>query len=181
MDCDYPEYWHGPHCDAAFSLWKKCDKSIKFLNDWLNYGTDERILTDIPNTCGKENFPEFAEHRRDQSILSLLAQKNKISLYRMPTQYGNHYKVHEQRARGEFNCVNQSYQAQVDYYNVIPYYNSNYPQLLNHHRTKKDDNQQNSKSQGSNLSKSVDLLKHLLQLMFGLTGYEIKKKSRAKR
>ena len=33
----------------------------------------------MPNACGKENFPEFIEHRHDQSVLSLLKTRFGIS------------------------------------------------------------------------------------------------------
>jgi hypothetical protein len=52
----------------------------------------------------------------------------------MPTQFGNHYKLPALRITGEFNCVNQYRQIPVGYYAVIPFYNSTYSQLLDHHR-----------------------------------------------
>lgn len=140
MDCDSEQYWNGFHCDAAFSLFKKTEFSIKFVNEWLKYGKNKNILTDLPNICGKGNFPNYNEHRWDQSILSLLAQKYKISLYRMPTQYGNHYKMIEYRIINEFNCTSQSYQNQINYYSTNPLNNSPYNQLLNHHRIKNKTN-----------------------------------------
>ena len=36
---------------------------------------DKRIITDDPNEPGVENYPDFKEHRHDQSILSLLVKK----------------------------------------------------------------------------------------------------------
>jgi hypothetical protein len=136
MDCDNELFWKSPHCDAAFSLFRKNGLSLQFLTDWLEHARDKRILTDLGNTCGKKNLPDFIAHRCDQSILSLLAQKYKFPLYRMPTQFGNHYKTQAFRRENEFNFINQFRQVQVNHYAVIPYYNSDYPQLLNHHRTK---------------------------------------------
>ncbi len=136
MDCDNKSYWYDLQCDAAFILFRKSASSIQFLEEWLRCSTDERILVDLPNTCGKKNLPGFIEHRRDQSILSLLAHKFQIPLFRMPTQFGNHYKAPEFRIKGEFNCVNQLKQKQLAYYTKYPYYNSSYYQLLNHHRSK---------------------------------------------
>jgi hypothetical protein len=91
----------------------------------------------MPNTTGKNDLGDFREHRHDQSILSLMAQKYRLPLYRMPTQYGNHYKTYPYRLNEEFNCVNQYRQQQVKHYAVVPYYNSPYFQLLDHHRSKK--------------------------------------------
>ncbi len=137
MGCDSKEYWNGLQCDASFSLFRKSPESIQFLNAWLSFCTDERILTSMPNVCGKKNFFGFKEHRWDQSVLSLLAIKNRIELFRAATQFGNHYKLPEYRVEGEFNCVNQVNQKQIKYYSSKPYTNSPYCQLLNHHRTKK--------------------------------------------
>ena len=136
MDCDEDKYWNGLQCDAAFCLFKKSSKSIAFLEEWLLHGTNINILTDLPNICGSLNFPEFIEHRWDQSILSLLAIKHNIELYRMPTQFGNHYKMPQYRVDGEFNCINQSDYAQLNHYSANPSNNSFYPQLLKHHRVK---------------------------------------------
>lgn len=134
MDCDRPGFWNGPVCDAAFLLVRRSPFTLSFLQEWLKFATDQRILTDLPNTSGKRDLPDFISHRHDQSILSLLAQKYQVPLYRMPTQFGNHYKTYPYRLENEFNCINQYYQDPVDYYAAIPYYNSPYYQLLDHHR-----------------------------------------------
>lgn len=137
MDCDTPEYWYSPHCDAAFIVLKKSEKSLHFVEQWLNYCINENILTDLPNVCGEENIEGFIDHRCDQSVLSLLGQKYKLNLYRIPSQFGNFYKMQGFRVFGEFKCRSQYLQTPLDYYAVIPYYNSPYGQLLNHHRTVK--------------------------------------------
>jgi hypothetical protein len=137
MDCDSELFWYGPHCDASFILMRKSALSMKFTEEWLRFACDKRIISDMPNTTGKKDLREFRDHRHDQSILSLMAQKYRLPLYRMPTQYGNHYKAYPYRLNAEFNCVNQYRQQQVNYYAVVPYYNSPYFQLLDHHRSKK--------------------------------------------
>lgn len=136
MECDEEKFWYGPHCDAAFTLFRKTDLSLTFLSHWLKYGSNKHIITDSPNNNGLENLPGYRGHRWDQSVLSLLAQKYQVSLYRIPTQFGNHYKMNYLRIENEFNVVSQSYQVPVRHYAAIPYYNSPYHQLLNHHRTK---------------------------------------------
>jgi hypothetical protein len=135
MDCDTPEYWFSPHCDAAFIILKKSDTAMSFTKEWLEYCKNDNILTDIPNSCGKDNLEDFIDHRWDQAVLSLMAQKYKLNLFRMPTQFGNYYKMHAYRAPGEFKCLSQLNQTPVDHYAILPYYNSFYPQLLEHHRT----------------------------------------------
>jgi hypothetical protein len=135
MEADCESYWKALQCDAAFCIFQRGAQSLKFVDEWLRYCCDPRILTNEPNTCGKRDLPDFIEHRRDQSVLSLLAQKHNLPLFRMPTQFGNHYKTFPYRVEGEFNCVSQSRQQAVGYYAPIPYYNSPYFQLLDHHRS----------------------------------------------
>ena len=137
MDCDKKKYSQGPQVDAAFALFRKSDIAIQFLEEWQKYCLDERVVGDIPNTCGKKNYWGFQQHRWDQSVLSLLAIKYGIELHRMPTQFGNHYKSPEYRVANEFNCIDQNRSKQVNFYSSKPFSNSSYFQLLNHHRTKK--------------------------------------------
>ncbi|PKQ45752.1 hypothetical protein [Confluentibacter flavum] len=75
MDCDSPKYTDTPQITSTFVLVKKCKESIEFLNDWEQYSKDIRILTDDKSVLGPD-YPEFLEHRHDQSILSLLCKKN---------------------------------------------------------------------------------------------------------
>lgn len=136
MDCDTEEFWYGPHADASISLFRKGERATHFVEEWLRYGSNANILTDLPNSTTLPNVEGYRDHRYDQSILSLLAQKFKINLHRVPSQFGNHYKMYDFRVPGEFNCVNQWNQQQVSYYSALPYYNSSYGQLVNHHRSK---------------------------------------------
>ncbi|HEY4108758.1 hypothetical protein [Puia sp.] len=148
MGCDGEAYWKAPQCDAAFAVFRRCEASLRFVSEWLDHCRDGRILTDDANTCGRRNLPDFVEHRRDQSVLSLMAAKHRISLFRMPTQFGNHYKAPAFRLADEFNCVNQNRRAPVDYYALIPYYNSPYFQLLDHHRHQNKNSGDGGKQKG---------------------------------
>ena len=69
-------------------LEKNC-MSLQFIMEWLAYASDSQLITDVENMLGKENLAGFREHRHDQSILSLLAKKWAIGVYRTPSQYGN--------------------------------------------------------------------------------------------
>lgn len=128
MDCDTEEYWNGQNILASFHLWRKCEKSLSFLEQWLSYSRDPRVLTDIANQCRRDNFPEFIEHRHDQSVLSILAIRWGLEIYRDPTQWGNPDKLEEYREPGEF--LHNAYTSK-------PFRNSPYSTLLNHHREKK--------------------------------------------
>jgi len=107
-DADEFKYWNAPMTNGAVSLWEKSENNIEFLVEWLRYCRDPRIITDDPNICGRPNFPEFKDHRHDQSILTILSTKYNFELFRDPTQWGNDEK------------------------NI--FINSPYSQLFHHHR-----------------------------------------------
>jgi hypothetical protein len=108
MDCDSPKYSDSNQRLSSFSLWKKSIFTINFINEFLHYAQDERLITDLKNQCGYPNYPEFKEHRHDQSIFSLLSKKHNLDAYRDPSQWGNSLK------------------------NLYP--NSNYEQIIEHTR-----------------------------------------------
>jgi hypothetical protein len=110
MNCDDKKYWNAEQVMASFSIFMNNEKNRAFVKEWLLYCCNENIVTDIPNICGLENSPAFRDHRHDQSILSLLAVKHNIEIYRNPSQKGIKYKK---------------------FYN-----NSPYGTILNHHREK---------------------------------------------
>lgn len=136
MEADSEKYRNGNQVDAAFCMFKNTPEIKQFVADWVEYCLDIRIVGDQPNVMGKLNFWGFHCHRHDQSVLSLLALKNKIELFRQPTQFGNHYKMEQFRIPGERNCISQYKARQVNFYSGHPYVNSPYFQLLNHHRKK---------------------------------------------
>ncbi|MDO9304112.1 MAG: hypothetical protein Q7T77_02205 [Sulfuricurvum sp.] len=89
MNCDTPHFTDTKQSVATMHLWKKTDFSINFLKEWLLFAQDQRILTDIHNTLGEPNYPEFVAHRNDQSIFSLLCKKYNLQAFPEPTQFGN--------------------------------------------------------------------------------------------
>lgn len=78
-DCDEERYYHAPPIQASFSLWKVCPQSRDFVQQWLAWCSDRRLVSDDPNTCGHENLPDFIEHRHDQCLLTLLCLKQGLS------------------------------------------------------------------------------------------------------
>ena len=102
MDADHAEYHHALQTVWWFHVWQKNVRSIELLEEWLKYMEDPRIVTDIPNQLWEPNYIEFVEHRHDQSVLSLLTVKHKITTFRDPSQYGNHHKAIQWREKNEF-------------------------------------------------------------------------------
>lgn len=91
MDCEQYAYSY-PIAHGAFQIYRKTDRAIAFLEEYLSYCKDRRIISDDPNVMGKDNYPEFKAHRHDQSVLGLLAAKHGIQTYLDPSQYGNKYR-----------------------------------------------------------------------------------------
>jgi hypothetical protein len=127
MEMDEERYWNSPQLEGCFMFFKKTDFSMQFVAEWLKYCCNENIVTDKPNTQGKPNFDNFIMHIHDQVVLSLLAEKYNLELFRCPSQYGNHKKPERYRRPGE--------------YLMLPYtdpeLNSDYDTLFLHHRIKK--------------------------------------------
>ena len=88
MKCDSEIYTNTNQRMATMILLKKTDKVVSFVDEWLDYGEREGIITDQPNHFGKTNYKEFIENRHDQSIFSLLCKKYGVIAYRDPSQYG---------------------------------------------------------------------------------------------
>jgi hypothetical protein len=127
MDCDHPEYYHVDQVMGGFSIYLKTEFAEKFIAEWLNYAKNKLIISDLPNQMGYENLPGFREHRHDQSILTNLAVKHALNIYRDPSQWGDAYKKPEFRDDKKDVCK---------IYDNHYYVNSAYPTLINHHRKK---------------------------------------------
>lgn len=101
MDCDSPKYSESWQRLTSFSLWKKSKFTMDFIDELLSYSQDERIITDLENQCECPNYPEFKEHRHDQSIFSLLTKKYNLEIFRDPSQWGNGVKKIYQNSKYE--------------------------------------------------------------------------------
>ena len=75
MGADMPFYAETGQFNAAFQIYKKSKFTEHFLEEYLYYAKDKRIITDDQNVLGRENYAGFVDHRHDQSILSLLTKK----------------------------------------------------------------------------------------------------------
>ncbi len=93
MGCDTLRYTDTLQLMCGFSLWRKTAFSMKLVSEWLHYAQDERVITDIPNQCGKENYPGFRANRHDQSIWSLLCKKHQVTVHRRPYAPYHHQKA----------------------------------------------------------------------------------------
>lgn len=97
MDADTPYFTDAPHRMASVFVCRKTPKCLDFVKEWLAYGMDPRIISDLPNTQGLPNYPEFKDHRHDQSIVSILCTKHNTLLVNEDlTQFSNPnpYMIH---------------------------------------------------------------------------------------
>jgi hypothetical protein len=71
MNCLDEKYRNQIQLEAGVVAFKNTSKNKEFVNKWLEFCKDENIVTDMPNVYGN-NFPEFIDHRYDQSVLTNL-------------------------------------------------------------------------------------------------------------
>ncbi|MCE7622166.1 hypothetical protein LGV68_18780 [Vibrio sp. LQ2] len=72
---------------ASVFIIKKSNKSIAFVDDWLNLCCNESYISDS-ESC--EKYDHFIDHRHDQSLFSLLYKSYGFSAFRDPTQLGQY-------------------------------------------------------------------------------------------
>lgn len=89
MNLDREPFIGYPQILASYLMMQKNSFAIHFIKEWLSYAQDYRILTDAANECGLSDYPEFCDHRHDQSILSLLGRKYMIDTIPDISQWGS--------------------------------------------------------------------------------------------
>jgi len=82
MGCDSEKYWRAHQANGGLQVYIKNAHSQKVLKEWLKYVQVPGIVNDSFNKCGKPNLSGFIQHSWDQSVLSNLAVKHGIKLYR---------------------------------------------------------------------------------------------------
>jgi hypothetical protein len=95
MGLDSTKYTETQQRGPGFILLRKSRKSQKFFEEFLKYAQDERIITDIPSSLGRD-YPEFIENRHDQSIFSLLSKKHNLKVFRHP------FRTKEEGTEGKY-------------------------------------------------------------------------------
>ena len=95
MDCEEEKYFDTHQRGSGFVFLKKTARSVALIDEWLEYMKDPRIVTDMPNQLGKENYPGFKENRHDQTVWSLLTKKHNIKPFRDPSQFADFKNLDE--------------------------------------------------------------------------------------
>lgn len=76
MNCDENKYKECLQLEAGVVAFKKCNKSINLVKEWLNYCLIPSIINDEKDE--KIQLQEFKDHRHDQSILTNLVIKHNL-------------------------------------------------------------------------------------------------------
>lgn len=114
MNCDTDAFTQSKQRLSTYILFKKTDITLSFVDEWLTYTSDKRIVTDQDNTCGMSNYSDFIAHRHDQSVFSLLSKKYGFEGFRDPSQYGNSYIAdYPNSSYEQLLCSNR--QKNIDY------------------------------------------------------------------
>lgn len=93
MNSDTKEYTDALQLTAGFQFVRKTSFSLKFYEEYMRHAENENIISDLPNTCGLPNYPEYEDHRHDQSICTNLSVKHEITTLPDPSQFGDSCRV----------------------------------------------------------------------------------------
>lgn len=89
MSQDTPEYRNAQHATARFALFETGNYRAKqFLMEWQTYCLNPQCIG-FETYRGESEYKEYQEHRSDQSILTNLAHKYGLKLYREADQFGD--------------------------------------------------------------------------------------------
>ncbi|KKB96874.1 hypothetical protein SZ25_00032 [Candidatus Arcanobacter lacustris] len=75
MGVDPEIYKNYTQLEAGYVFIKNNEKNREFVKKWIEYASDERIVTDMKSVNGDE-YDDFIAHRHEQAILSLLNVKD---------------------------------------------------------------------------------------------------------
>jgi len=128
LDADSQNIMEYPMVDASLMLFKRNEFTLNFCQKWLNYCSIRSLISWDESKGAIANKPGFVKHIYDQSILSLMAAKMQLELFRCPSQFGNHRKLLGYRVEDEY-CILP--------YASAPMENSPYGSITHHHRSKK--------------------------------------------
>lgn len=86
LDADSPRFWDRRQVQGGIQLYRVGDTARDFVAAWRDAMRVPDVLTDSPNRMGKPNFSEFIEHRHDQAVLTIVAEKTGIETFRSPAR-----------------------------------------------------------------------------------------------
>jgi len=78
-------------CWAGAILMRKTNNISIFMKEWLRMCCVYEDISDFPSIF--PNYPDFSEHRHDQSLLTILAYKNMIKLFDFDRKYLQNVRI----------------------------------------------------------------------------------------
>lgn len=125
LDADNPQVIDTNQIMSTIFIAKKTAYTISFFEKYKKIAENApELFTDEENHLGEENYIEFIENRHNQSVLSVLAKKENLKVFRDPSEYGVKPKLYQ-------------YSVPNAIFKVGEYVKSDYPQIIVHHRSKK--------------------------------------------
>ena len=88
LNADSQRFWDLNQLCGGFQLYRTGNEARAFLEKLAAVSTNLRAISDDENCLGKPNLSGFQEHRHDQSVLTILAEKENIPVFDDPSQYG---------------------------------------------------------------------------------------------
>ena len=111
MDAAEERFAETPQISGSFMAFKKTERSVAFVQEWLKYCCDIRALAPPADKSGE--IEGFYAHREDQSILSLLAKKWEIETYSDPSQYGRLPEKYKREGCEMVYCEREDYRPLI--------------------------------------------------------------------
>jgi hypothetical protein len=90
LDADVESITDTDQLMASFIIIRRTKFTEQFISDYLRYACNEQLITDLPSKS--DNYPEFKDHRHDQSIYSILCKQRDVTQVNDPTQWGQKHK-----------------------------------------------------------------------------------------
>lgn len=101
LTMDTPEIHCSQQIMSTFFICIKNEFNKWFIDEWYEYSSNFHLIADeIISPSTNPNYPEFSEHRHDQSIFSLLSKKHDVLSMNDITQHGmqDYYIEHSRRS-----------------------------------------------------------------------------------
>ena len=99
LNMDNAETLNSQQIQGGIIIVRNTKYSRQFINKWLELSQNEQLITDIPS---ENEYPDFINHRHDQSIISLLALQNQQNIIFVPFEEKHRYFYHHRRRNTNF-------------------------------------------------------------------------------
>jgi hypothetical protein len=78
LQLDEPLYHDCPQVQASWSVWRKSEKSLRFVREWCGHCARRVLVSGDLEHGHAGEVPGFVEHRWDQSLLTLLSWRENL-------------------------------------------------------------------------------------------------------